>query len=597
MWYNGYRYNRRETMKILVDIMTSKIIFEEGEEQLIPLVQDAMHRNLGVKQDGYFYSPAYKSGYWDGIIDFYNKEDDSFHTGLLNQVDSILGELQGTYTFTYSIVDDRPDPFMNPEDLPDNIQLIGDGDDPITLRDYQFDAVFQAIDKQVGIVEVATNGGKTEIGGAIMQQLLPYLERGERIAFFTNNSSIFTQSIDRIEKRLGVKVGRYGAGHKDFQQITFVMIPTLNASLTADPEKGLKLTGKNAVVKKIAKEIAPRLAKGYNQRFALRNLIKNYPKKSKMDEKVLMELEDVLYTCGSDNEIKFRIQGYEAEYQKIIESKNKKVFDKYNEAVDFLESVAVMIVDEAHHTSADTWYHSLTKCINAQYRIALTGSVDRKDKMLWQRLQAIFNKTIIKISNETLINLGHSAKPKITMFPIVSPQGYDEADYMPARELCIVNNEYRNTLITQLANKAYSEGKGVLILVNIVEHGDIISEMLTKTGVENSFIHGELDLDYREEQLTAMREGRLKVLIATTIADEGVDISGIDMLILGAGGKSLRQTLQRVGRALRKKKTGENVATIIDFIDYTNKHLLKHSKERRKTYVQEKFDIEDIQIN
>ena len=584
-------------MKIIMDVMTSKIEFTEHEEYLKETIHDEMHRNLGVRQEGYFYSPAYKAGYWDGIIDFYNAEDDTFHTGLVNQVESILGSLQGRYPFEFSIVDNRPDPFLSVEDLPNDIKLIGDDGGHITMRDYQYDAVVQVVDKQVGIVEVATNGGKTEIAGAIIQQLLPYLERGERIAFFTNNTSIFTQSIDRIEKRLGIKVGRYGAGHKDIQQVTFVMIPTINASLTADPEKGLKLTGKNAVIKRIAKEIAPKFTKGVNQRLALRNLIKNHPTKSQVDKKVVEELEDILYTCGTDNEIRFRIQGYQAEYQKIVESKNKKVYDKHNEALAFLESVAVMIVDEAHHTSADTWYQSLSKCTNAYYRVALTGSIDRKDHLLWQRLQAIFNKTIIKISNETLINLGHSAKPKITMFPIVSPQGHDESDYMIARDACIVNNEYRNKLISQLTHKYYNEGKGVLILVNIIEHGDNIVELLNDMGIPNAFIHGELPLDYREQQLDNMREGKLKVLIATTIADEGVDISGIDMLILGAGGKSLRQTLQRVGRALRKKKTGENVATIIDFVDYTNKHLLNHSKERRKTYVQEKFEINDIQVN
>lgn len=1008
-------------MKLQIDTMISRIIFEESEAYLIPHVHHIMHERLGVRQDGYFFSPAYKSGRWDGIIDFYNKEDNSFHTGLAPQVENALGELQGQFGFPYALEDIRPTPFIEPEDLPDTIQLYGDeGGIPITLRDYQYDAVVQGIEHQVGIVEVATNGGKclspdtkvftsngieeigdlflnnglelsaeeatientfgiqlvnrygeletpshltrnglrdvktfvtdkgveetvtlnhpiltvapsgkhewkqmkdlqigdwvvlrrgtnvygnsdvavedaqalgaliadgyfgietqvtftnnekplldlvssffereqlsvklapnttsrnsfilrgigvrkadfygkyallnglakdkevpkkilsasreaqlaflsgylecemsievpkcaievtsaskklleqvqlmllnmgyvsnlaekkvkgyednwygrltmgaietarlleeltfitdqrnkqkekfftafasrtrnpkgqtapfgkelvriykdtypnppqgmkkafdfpktistdrlrelfhtypggeatiagimetlldpsylysqvvsiedagciptydvhmpethsfiangvinhnTEIASAFMQQLQPYLERGERIAFFTNNSSIFTQSIERIEQRLGVKVGRYGAGKRDFQQITFVMIPTVNASLTADPEKGLKLTGKDIIIKKMAKDIGPKLAIGTNQRSILRNIIKNYPKRTKADEKMIMELEDVLYTCGSDNEIKLKIQGYQVDYQKLIEKKNKKVYDKYNEAVEFLESVTVMIVDEAHHTSADTWFHTLTRCRNAQYRFALTGSVDRRDAMLWQRIQAIFHKPIIKITNEELIEAGHSAKPKITMFPILSPQGYEEADYMPARDVCIVNNAYRNEVITQLTTKYYREGKGILILVNIVEHGDILKASLDQLGVPNAFIHGELSLDYRDEQLSRMREGSLKVMIATTIADEGLDISGIDMLILGAGGKSLRQSLQRIGRALRKKKKGENVATIIDFIDYTNKHLLKHSKERKSTYDKEKFEVTEIQV-
>lgn len=826
-------------------VMHSKLEFENGEEYLIPIVHEKMHRELGAKQDGYQFSPAYKRGYWDGIIDFYNKETNTFHTGLAPQVDFLLGTLQGEYAFEYRFIDERPESFMDVEELPNDIVLLDDAGEPtITLRDYQYDAVTNAISKQVGIIEIATNGGKcvvadtkvntnrgileiadifnnvnekldsnervieyqgdihlvnrygklekpshltvngvravkeittyfgykelitdnhpllvldtinnfvwveakdlhigdivvsrvgdlifgsksldkneaynlgldfqeavnqkeiiakitetdqvsqeyfftgvkdksnaynlkcstrgiaesvqlmllnlgyrahiteeassyllsmyntkrstatygftqitdikdkgeyptydvclprthsfmangminhnTEIAGGIIQQLIPRLERGERIAFFTNNTAIFTQSIERIETRLGIKVGVFGAGKKDFQQVTFVMIPTINSAMTSDPEKGLKLTAKEQLIKKIAKDISPRMIKGVNQRSFLKTLINNYPRKTKVDKKTILDLEDILYTCGSDREIILRFKGYIAEYQNIIEKKNKKVLDKYTEAKDFLESVAVMIVDEAHHSSADTWFKSLSDCVNAQYRIALTGSIDRRDPLLWQRMQALYNKEIIKVSNETLISLGHSAKPKITMFPIVTPNGEQESDFREAYDKCIVENEYRNKLITQLTTKFYSNNKGVLILVNRLEHGERLCELLSKNNVKHSFIHGELDNEFREEQLSLMREGKLKVLIATTIADEGVDISGIDMLILGAGGKSLRQTLQRVGRALRKKKQGENVATIIDFVDYTNKHLLKHSKERRKTYIEEKFDIQDI---
>lgn len=145
-------------MKLYMDTMTSKLIFEENEEYLIPIVHKAMHTGLGVKQDGYIFSPAYKSGYWDGIIDFFDKETNSFHTGLAPQVDAILGKLQAVHPFTFSIEDDRPDPFMDVEDLPNDIVLYGDGEENITLRDYQYDAVAQVIDQQVGIVEIATNG-------------------------------------------------------------------------------------------------------------------------------------------------------------------------------------------------------------------------------------------------------------------------------------------------------------------------------------------------------------------------------------------------------------------------------------------------------
>ena len=587
-------------MRLVIDIMQTQIRFEESETYVRGAVHKAMHEKLGVKQDGYMFSPAYKAGYWDGIVDFYDKETDTFPTGLVPQVDNILGELQGQlapkgYMFQYEIIDDRPDKFLAVSDMEKEIQLdFGDG--VHALRDYQYKSVESIVENQVGIVNLSTNSGKTAVASGLIKTVLPYLESGERVAFFTHSSAIFSQSADNIEQHLGIKVGRYGAGKKDIQQVTFVMIPTINASISADPEAKIKLTAKERITKRIAKEIAPRFIDGFNQRSFLQNFLKNMRIKTKVDQQIHDMLEDVMYSCGTDKQVVMKMRNYQAEYQKILTKKNGKVLQKYNDAIEFLESIAVMIVDEAHHTSSDTWYKTLSACKNAQYRMALTGSIDTSNAVLWQRMQALFHDVTIRVTNQEMIDRGISAKPKITIFPILSPTNITEKPFMEAYDTGIATNLYRNTLIAKLAKKQYDKDHGVLILVNRLEQGDSISELLDTEKVPHYFVSGELDNKIREEKFQQMREGSLKVLIATTIMDEGVDISGIDTLILGAGGKSLRQTLQRIGRGLRKKKTGENKIDVFDFYDLTNKHLKKHSEERRKIYVAEGFDIVDIPI-
>ncbi|MDU5108791.1 helicase-related protein, partial [Clostridium sp.] len=145
-------------------------------------------------------------------------------------------------------------------------------------------------------------------------------------------------------------------------------------------------------------------------------------------------------------------------------------------------------------------------------------------------------------------------------------------------------------LIAKLTEKWYNEDKGILIIVSFIDHGNNISELLDGLNVEHYFLHGEVDSEIRKQKLNDMRSGKLKVMIATSLIDEGVDISGINSLILGAGGKSLRQVLQRVGRALRKKKD-DNTTQIYDFADMTNRFLFHHSKEREKIYREEEFEI------
>src|SRR5206468_1243434 len=194
---------------------------------------EVKYGGMSVKQDGAFHSRAFKSGYWDGLTDFYNFKEDQFHTGLLQQFLAAMRELQKVNpTINYEIEDNRPPALVPPDAIDEEIVLGNGEEDDITLRDYQYDSVHKAFSEQVGIINVATNGGKTEIASGFMQQVLPYLKRNERIAFFTHSKEIMHQSATRIAKRLNMderKIGKIGDGKFDIKnkQVVFVMIPTL----------------------------------------------------------------------------------------------------------------------------------------------------------------------------------------------------------------------------------------------------------------------------------------------------------------------------------------------------------------------------------
>lgn len=392
---------------------------------------------------------------------------------------------------------------------------------------------------------------------------------------------------------MGIKVGLLGSGKQDIQQVTCVMIPTINSALK-DPQKGIKYTQKERIYKKIAEEVLPKFEKGTNQRELLGMYINNAKPKTKIDSKVLEELQKIYDTSGTDKATLLALKNFNAKFVDTIRKKNRKAFDKHEFVRAFMKDVAVMICDEAHHTTSDSWYHSLRTCENALYRIGLTGSIDTKNELLVKRLTAIFGDIVSRVSNDYLIKEGHSAKPTIKIFPVTTPTNIDKIKfYQTAYDKGIVNNEFRNTLIAKLGKVWYDKDMGTLIIVNIIQHGENISDLLTNLGVEHYFLHGQLPDDERTQKLQDFRDGKIKVMIATSIVDEGVDISGIGSLILAAGGKSLRQTLQRVGRALRRKEI-DNTCQVFDFTDYTNKFLLTHSKQRRKVYIEENFDIVDI---
>ncbi len=580
-------------MKLRIKNLFTYVEFEEDDKYLKDIFLKRVHTTIGARQQGFQFSPAYKRGSWDGYIDFYVYEEDKFPTGLLHRVELLLGELQSRYNFQYSKIDERSESFLAPEDIDKEIKLLDNKIGQITLREYQYQAVYESLVNFNGVLKIATNGGKTECASGIIDQLLPQLEKGETVAFFTGSTEIFHQSADRLKERLNIPIGKIGAGKFDVKQVNVVMIPTLNANMK-DPTEGLKVTPKQNISKKIAKEVLPKFEGGKNQKRFMDMYLKQFEPKTKVDQKVKDELINIYNTSKSDQELLLNLRKHNAIFQNIAKSKNEKKYAKYHQMREFLDSVAVMIVDEAHHSKSDSWYNNLMTCDNALYRIALTGSIDTQDDLLNMRLEALFGTIISKVSNEFLISEGHSAKPTINTIPILTPKDIEnQKEYRDVYDIGITNNEFRNKLIAKLAEKWYNKDKGVLIIVNFITHGENISELLEDLNIEHFFLHGEVDSELRQQKLNDMRSGKLKVMIATSLIDEGVDISGIHALILGAGGKSLRQVLQRIGRALRKKKD-DNTTQIFDFEDRTHKFLYEHFKQRLSIYEEEKFEVKDV---
>lgn len=441
----------------------------------------------------------------------------------------------------------------------------------------------------------------TAVAGGIIQQLLPKLEKGERMAFFTHSSAIFNQTHKNLEEFLGIRIGKYGSGKKDIQKVTVVMVPTVQAAMKIDPEKGVKLTAKERIVKRMAKEIAPKFLAGINQKMLMKSFVNNFPVKTQADTELMAEITEIIQSSESDAKIKFKLNNYIAKYKKILETKNHEAFAKHNEAKVFLDSLLVTIYDEAHRIKSDSFYNTALQCSNALIKVGLTGSIDPKDVLLIQRMKAVFGNVIARTSNEFLISEGHSAKPKIVITPapyvVANGKQMDityKKDYMTVYDQGIVNNEYRNTLIAKITEMCYNDGEGVLLIVNRIEHGNNLGNLLDTLNVPFTFVTGEQDPEVREKAFTQMKQGTLKVMIATALIDEGVDISGINSLILCASGKSFRQVIQRVGRALRKKMVGENTTTIYDFADSTNTYLSKHSEARLAVYEEEGFEITKI---
>jgi superfamily II DNA or RNA helicase len=255
------------------------------------------------------------------------------------------------------------------------------------------------------------------------------------------------------------------------------------------------------------------------------------------------------------------------------------------DCIDFLESIEVLFIDEAHHTGSDTWYSVVSLC-PAFYRFGLSGTpLDRTDGANL-RLLAATGDIIVDIGNKFLVELGVSAKAHIVFDKITGPVLPRKTKYPSAYKQGVTDNEQLNEKVLAWTTAGVDAGLSVLILVSEIAHGKFLDEQLW-TNVDgkfipHQFIWGDESSEVRSTALTEFGERRLPVLLASTILNEGVDVPTIDMIICAGAKKSKIQTLQRLGRGLRGDKL-----IVVEFSNFCHDYLLRHSMQRLQDYKNE----------
>ena len=209
----------------------------------------------------------------------------------------------------------------------------------------------------------------------------------------------------------------------------------------------------------------------------------------------------------------------------------------------------------------------------------------REDFHDWM-LEGAAGPTLYTITNRQLIEMGYLAEATVTMYQMPKFKGVPDT-WPECYEFGVVLSRYRNEKIIK---SMLNEDGPILCLVQSVEHGYTLEKLATKAGLETLFISGKDKVQTRQGAIKWLREGKLKVVIGSTIWDQGVDIPEIATLILAGGGKSQIKQLQRVGRSLRLAE-GKDHAKVIDFYDYTSRHLQQHSQQRKLIWLQQGFKV------
>ena len=237
----------------------------------------------------------------------------------------------------------------------------------------------------------------------------------------------------------------------------------------------------------------------------------------------------------------------------------------------FLESVGCVMTDEAHHVPAEQW-RAIVTFISARFRWGLTATPERSDGLGFM-LNIFIGPLLFKVSTKYLINKKYLQSPLIV--PVSTKYEPQKTDYGFVRgerntlnytkavsSLC--KSKRRNKIICDLAINAKKLNRQVLILVSRKSNANLLQANLERRFTVSAVMTGDTKVSNRQLILNSFRKGKLKILIATQLADEGLDVPNIDCIVAASPAKHHARVLQRVGRALR---LGSRQPVIFDLVD------------------------------
>lgn len=198
----------------------------------------------------------------------------------------------------------------------------------------------------------------------------------------------------------------------------------------------------------------------------------------------------------------------------------------------------LVLVDEAHHSSAPAWEEILTE-FNSTPQILLTATPFRRDhETLPGRL--IYHYPVDKAKNDGI---------------------YHEVELTTQAES---GDALIDTAESQLESlKETNDDATMMVRTDMIETAnDLADDYNERDDLVVTAVHSKKDDEHNENAIQALRAGEIDGVVIVDKFAEGIDIDNLQLAVFHKPPKSLRMTIQLIGRLARQPED-DATATII----------------------------------
>lgn len=236
-----------------------------------------------------------------------------------------------------------------------------------------------------------------------------------------------------------------------------------------------------------------------------------------------------------------------------------------------------IIIDEAHHASADT-YQKVLAYFKPKFTLGLTATPERADNT---NILEIFKNTAHKLDIQTAVEIG-------ALVPVRCIRIHTNIDMTKVRFNSVQYNirDLDDKIFVPERNKlivdtwlSYVKNKRTVVFCASVKHAEQIAKLFQDAGIAARAVSGSMKTSERNEQLAKFASDDMKVLCACDLLNEGWDCPQTEVLFMARPTMSKVLYTQQLGRGMRNCE-GKDHLMVFDFVGNASQYNAPYSMHR-----------------
>lgn len=222
----------------------------------------------------------------------------------------------------------------------------------------------------------------------------------------------------------------------------------------------------------------------------------------------------------------------------------------------WIASLRLLVIDEAHHSIASQYVEIINNLHTSCKILGVTATPDRCDRKSLAKLQkGVFDVMVEGPTVAWLIDQGY-----LVSYRYYAPP---PSIHMDDEDISASTGEFKAANVRKKSHESrivgdivqtyqrYLIGKQAIVFVVDVETAHEVAKAFNEAGIHAAAVSGKTPDSTRIALFDKFSAKSLKVLVNVDLADEGVDVPGLDATIKGRPSMSLGKIRQQQGRALR----------------------------------------------